>query len=51
MSGPICGRCGTTGNGAVFPMLPRTKGESFGTICVPCDATSTPTVPTYRRDA
>jgi hypothetical protein len=37
MSNPICSICEATGNGAIFPMLPKTEGYKFGDICVPCD--------------
>lgn len=37
MSKPTCNYCGNTGAGVEFPVFPITPGESFGTICVPCD--------------
>lgn len=37
MSAPTCKHCGGTGAGVEFPVFPLTPGESFGTICVPCD--------------
>lgn len=37
MAAPVCKHCGGTGAGVEFPLFPRTAGEKFGTICVPCD--------------
>jgi hypothetical protein len=37
MTAPTCNYCGGTGGGVEFPVFPITPGESFGTICVPCD--------------
>jgi hypothetical protein len=37
MAQPICGTCSATGHGVQFPMMPKTKGAKFGTICVECD--------------
>jgi hypothetical protein len=38
MAQPICGTCSATGHGVQFPMMPKTSGAKFGTICVGCDA-------------
>ena len=43
MTDPTCNVCSTTGTGAVFPMLPKSEGFSFGTICVECDTGSNTT--------
>lgn len=34
--GPRCRKCGAT-EGTTFPLLPKTEGHTFGTICTECD--------------
>jgi hypothetical protein len=40
MGKPECNECGRSGNGVQFPLLPRTAGHKFGTICADCDETA-----------
>ena len=37
MSQPICTICKQSGFGVQFPLLPKSDGFRFGTICDECD--------------
>ena len=46
---PVCKHCGQSGAGVQFPLFPRTPGETFGAICVPCDDTQIETINNIHR--